>query len=55
MFLFGLDPNILQLSPNQWRSHGLESDWDKLSVEGANTVGGSGGMLPREHFEIQSL
>jgi hypothetical protein len=41
---------------DQWRSQGLQSGGGgKLSAEGANTVDGSGGMLLREKFEIQSL
>ena len=41
----------------QWRNQGLQNGGDKLSAEGENTWGGggSGGMLPRENFEIQSL
>jgi hypothetical protein len=38
------------------RSQGLQSrGGGRLGAEGANTVAGPGGMLPRENFEIQSL
>jgi hypothetical protein len=39
----------------QRHSQGLQSGGDKLSAKGVNTVGESGGMLPQENFEIQSL
>jgi hypothetical protein len=37
------------------RVYKVRGGGDKLSAEGTNTVGESGGMLPRENFEIQSL